>query len=122
MHVDTLIYVNKLFDTLKSEGFFKQISEEDKVNEQEFEDEFREYIEAEAQSNYEANENPILSDVQFEQCVKFALVTCTLSSMMDKGLIKAEFCDKEGDIAYSLTEQVKEVAEKLSTIQKPELN
>lgn len=110
MHVDTLIYINNMFDTMRDSGFFKEFSQENGLDEKQFEQELREYVEAEAQGNYESEkQDPTLTEEQMLTCIKFAATTCLLSSLMDKGLIKAEFDTSQGDIAYSLTEEGKKL-------------
>jgi hypothetical protein len=87
---------------------FTEFSEENELDEKQYREELTELIEAEAQSNYERDENPMLSVEQLEVIISMAATACVLHSLMDKGLIEAKFDIEEGDVVYSLSEQAKD--------------
>lgn len=103
--VDCIIYTKEIIDFLSKDGFFNQ-----ELNP--FMDSEKLYKEILEVSLYNVNLNGdcILNSDQLEECiskVRLDILNETFDDMVSKGILKPSGIDDDGDIVYSLTEDVK---------------
>lgn len=100
-NIDALIYTKNVINILVESGFFNDIDpfveEEPLYNE----------ILSVANQNIIDFEDPTLSDVQFKAAisdVRLRAISETFDGLVDKGKLKIDGIDKNGDFLYAINE------------------
>jgi hypothetical protein len=100
-------YLKNTIEFLEENEFFEDVQNEDDIQDI---DKFRELflyeLEIKILDAYDKHKSPVLTEEEFLDAAKLAIIGCHLESLKDKGLIQSEFDLESGEIVYSLNKDI----------------
>ena len=100
--VDVLIYVKNLIEDLDKDNFF--LPSQNPMMEKDI---FEKYLLKAANENLEAYDDPAIDEEQLVEIIQSTskeVLTLTINSLYDKGLIDMSGIDEVGDVYYKATD------------------
>jgi hypothetical protein len=108
-NIDVEIYKQQLNNVVD----FNILSKEFQVNEKKLVEKFNEELDIITESNYLENEDPTLDEDQFSNLIMTSVTQLHIESLLNEGLLQADFSVEEGENLYTLTEKGKTIASNL---------
>jgi hypothetical protein len=108
-NIDVEIYKQQLNNVVD----FDTLSKEFQVNEEKLVEKFNEELDIITESNYLEKEDPTLDEEQFTSLIMTSITQLHIESLLNEGLLQADFSVEEGENVFILTEKGKTIASNL---------
>jgi DNA-binding transcriptional ArsR family regulator len=101
------LYLKDTFEFLEENEFFEDVSNEDGVDDiKKFKELFLYELEIKVLDAYDKQNSPNLTEEEFIEAMKLAIVEYHLEALKDKGLIQTELDPESGKMVYSLNKDI----------------
>lgn len=101
------LYLKDTFEFLEENEFFEDVSNEDGVDDiKKFKELFLYELEIKVLDAYDKQNSPDLTEEEFIEAMKLAIVEYHLEALKDKGLIQTELDPESGKMVYSLNKDI----------------
>jgi DNA-binding transcriptional ArsR family regulator len=101
------LYLKDTFEFLEENEFFEDVSNEDGVDDiKKFKELFLYELEIKVLDAYDKQNSPNLTEEEFIEAMKLAIVDYHLEALKDKGLIQTELDPESGKMVYSLNKDI----------------
>lgn len=112
INVDVQIYIEKLIEGINQIGLIENLAVEWGIkDEKEFENVFKENLTLTSSLAYEENNDPTLTEDQFEKALVRSLTEYTVDTLVEDGSLIVDLDQEKGENVYMLSPEKKDLSD-----------